>query len=520
MYAEVIYTLTDRNGIAKVLEFAPDGWDDMTITEERSSKFYGIFRYWSIPMKFTKDGATILRTEYYTHGLNSVMYLTIQKLDKYKLVYTTEFTGEIDWATFKDLDDYVDILASDSGLSKKMKDQGSQELNIRFTEENTLFFSLPVTSFGDEAVPEPLVPARKIKDVITDVLQFLSNTFPFNQYLLKSSLLDEYDEKILITNGYCIYDGDLNNNIIYNRLTITLDDLLQAINAWTCIGVGVEVKGGIEQLVIERRGYFYQGTETADVGEVKALSLTPATSMVANTFKFGFPGKDFEDPLRNFWETNGTNKMANYIRYKGEYDAVSKYRADYHGMMVIYEGSLNGEMVDEDAIFFAQVVDWEGGLRMQQGLIIKGTPHGEQQVLYNAHLTPWRCAKRHIIYWLCNILVDFPDDPVQPTSLCYDERHNITVDGLEGTQVEEGSLIETETLRSFFRPMFVEFEAPYPPNFLHDVHDRPHGFISFTYEGVQMRGYLEKLDIRVASDHNTKYKLLLSSSSDISGLIR
>src|SRR3989344_7313854 len=64
------------------LQFSPAGWDDIAIQNVRNRKYWGIDRSVTVPLSYVKDGGRILKTIFYTQGIEAQVYLVIasQKL--------------------------------------------------------------------------------------------------------------------------------------------------------------------------------------------------------------------------------------------------------------------------------------------------------------------------------------------------------------------------------------------------------------------------------------------------------
>jgi len=112
---------TDGSGAS--LKHSPDGWMESLVKYARNNKWLGIFRDFSIPMNFPKDGALILRDAMWKKGIEAVYYLAIWKLDQYNFPdgYCNWYTGEFDFSKFKQTVDGVDIQLVEGGLTKLLK---------------------------------------------------------------------------------------------------------------------------------------------------------------------------------------------------------------------------------------------------------------------------------------------------------------------------------------------------------------------------------------------------------------
>src|ERR1051325_3764317 len=96
----------------------------------RNDTYYGPYRNFTIPLRFVLDAAKILRTLVYTAGMETNIYLTIEKfnLDTYK--YELWYKGEIDLSKMKDSTDYFDVNIAEGGFMKALKANEDVEQEI------------------------------------------------------------------------------------------------------------------------------------------------------------------------------------------------------------------------------------------------------------------------------------------------------------------------------------------------------------------------------------------------------
>ena len=132
---EFTYSLTNKaglfyyvdNNIVKTtptptpLEYSPDGWKDQLVNYARNETYYGIFRSYTIPLKFVLDGAQILRSRLYVYGMEDVVNLVINRLNYDTGQYDLFYTGEIDFSKFEDSIDVFKVNVIEGGLSKYVK---------------------------------------------------------------------------------------------------------------------------------------------------------------------------------------------------------------------------------------------------------------------------------------------------------------------------------------------------------------------------------------------------------------
>lgn len=129
-------TLLKTNGQPAHLTYPPDGWKDTLVNYGRSTSYMGLFREFTVPMKFVKDGAKILRHILWTKGKNAVAYFALHKINRlnYPIQYDPWFIGEIDLYKIKQGQDDDSMIANvmQGGLSKLLKSNENTvyEINV------------------------------------------------------------------------------------------------------------------------------------------------------------------------------------------------------------------------------------------------------------------------------------------------------------------------------------------------------------------------------------------------------
>lgn len=115
------------------LVYAPDNWNEVSITFERGWTYYGLFRQYSSEFEFVKDGAKILRWAYYlTSGIETELKLVIKKFNKTIAVFDYEdyIECEFDMSTFNDTFDAVSVNLIEGGFISKLKARENTEYPI------------------------------------------------------------------------------------------------------------------------------------------------------------------------------------------------------------------------------------------------------------------------------------------------------------------------------------------------------------------------------------------------------
>jgi hypothetical protein len=118
------------------LNFAPDGWKDTLVRYARNIKYWGLFRDYTVPMRFVKDGATILKHLMWTQGVEAKCFLGILKLDRTATTYKYDswYFSEINFAKYKENKTSVTVEALEGGPSKFIKANEATKYTIDFVD--------------------------------------------------------------------------------------------------------------------------------------------------------------------------------------------------------------------------------------------------------------------------------------------------------------------------------------------------------------------------------------------------
>jgi len=99
------YYYVDTAGVVQTtytktyLNYAPEGWEDQSLKWERGTTYYGVFTNYTNPLRFVKDGRKILKTLFYTNGINLQLELLIDKHSNQVATwgYNQYYVGDIDF---------------------------------------------------------------------------------------------------------------------------------------------------------------------------------------------------------------------------------------------------------------------------------------------------------------------------------------------------------------------------------------------------------------------------------------
>lgn len=147
------------------LVYTPDGWQDLSITEELDSKYFGLNRTYGTPQNFVEDGAGILKTIFYNSGYNAQVTLLIleQQLyfsdTEYGYYYTQLAKCSIDFTTFSHQGEKVvsNILEGDLKAMFLANEDTAYEISIELPfAKIVLLDGLKLKQYANYIVTDPV----------------------------------------------------------------------------------------------------------------------------------------------------------------------------------------------------------------------------------------------------------------------------------------------------------------------------------------------------------------------------
>lgn len=150
---------------------APDGWRDHQIKVSRNTTYFGLFRTFSLPLKFVKEAAQIIRERIYKYGIEDVIYYYKLKLNDTSGKHSLMYKGEVDLTTSKDILTSCEVVTIDGGINKFLKANESVNYEIDLTgdgvidveldtcelEQNAFFLKPGETNYGTQNLNLPLI---------------------------------------------------------------------------------------------------------------------------------------------------------------------------------------------------------------------------------------------------------------------------------------------------------------------------------------------------------------------------
>lgn len=501
---DLVYIIT-KGFESTTLEHSPDGWDDSVINVERSLSFYGIFRSYTVSLKFMLDGASLLRAFFYSKDIEDVK-LTIQKLDRLSLTYQTIFTGIFDFTTFVDTEYAVEITINDKGLSNLIKSNIDNEYDLNFLTSN----SFRIYSGTSYSTAEFIYFSRLLNLVLERVT---NGGISQGVYLINDQVLTTEEAgsiRRVITNH-----SALKGYRMFNVKT-SLRDLLKALFVYFQITASVELISGKETLVLKKLDSVFSSTSQHLADRITDFRLSIASDFIFDKISIGHPTQEYSDQNEAIREFNCTSifKSKNIINVNSELDLVSPYRADWKGML---ESKSSPEFYTEEEIFVAviQRIPPENYLKLEDG-VVSNPSFPPALAWYNTRISP-----KHLLMFHQNFIDSCRyggGGIVEFISTSFQNAGNTTYSGIdpgvfEGSGYEHGS-------NALFVPLYAEFVTDLPADIIATITSNPYSKFEFSYKGYGFSGYLISVSLKLHGKASAKFKLLLAPDTDLTKLNR
>lgn len=486
------------------LKYSPEGWDDNSITLDRSSKYFGIFRSYTIKYKFVKDGAKLLRQIFYSDTANEAT-LRVEKLNRFSLTYSLIFTGSFDFTSFTDLDDYVEISIKDSGLTNLIKANQDNEYEVTFLTGAT--FHLP-REVGGRTVE--FIYFSKLLELLYDRL----TDGGYNQgiYGLDMSVLQAEELKpirIVLTNHNALKRYKM------FRAKTTFKDLARTLFTLFQITMGIDRTGGKDILKLYKIEDVFPQDILYETASVTDFKLSLAKEYMCNQILIGHPTPDYGDDTTGKTECNTTTtfKIGKTLNVGDEIELTTAYRADWAGMY--YSISHINYIPDEEELFIAVIKQYEGQWTLEFGYVQQT---GSQDIVYqfNARITPKKLALLNVKY-ISSIRLGSANS-LQYISGAFNNYINKSRTDDEDVFTPEFTGYDMGG-NWLFMPVLFEFNTALPDDFIFSLINNPNGVIRFQYKGNWYKGYIVNASIKALGNSSAKMTLLGGPDNDLTKLI-
>lgn len=285
--------------------------------------------------------------------------------------------------------------------------------------------------------------------------------------------------------------------------------------------VGMTVKNG--KVILERKVDLINNSDIKALGQISSLKVTPATDLMFNTLKIGYPDKQQEG-------TNGKEAFNNTFEWSlgatrvvKSLDKTCKIVTDCYSVeltRVTFDGKDTTDSRQDNDTYVLHIEsttrpadgDIPEHFRLERSLNTGTTGLLEPDTVFNLALTPKRCMLnnggyfRSVLDLMDTSILKFTTSSKNNAVVCDDliEKEDIPV-GLIGTR--------------YFKPYYFDFDLIADNDLLDLLDENPLKVFSFEdVNGVVYKGIAEKVGIEPNYNKNQTYKLLCTSDTDLNHL--
>lgn len=441
---------------------------------------------------------------------------------------------------------------------------GSETLQLALQQLKIKIYSDSTSGVSGATVDAPRFPVsniisftpaqvwQKLMDVIdsteTDAYGFpvsSGSSYVGASTFLSSTLLDPADYADLLPSDIRYTSENAIRDINGNPyMTISPSDFFSTWNKLAMCGLGIE---GDDTMRIEQLGYFFSDTEILELDTVANFKITPLSEILANKINAGYPeintnknfGVDaFSQPAEYALPLNKTPKDKDWQVTEVQTDIyfIEKARAQNTSESSTPSSANSNVLLqvdtsgDGEAVF---VEDPGGNVEEYEAVRLKrysGVQSDDDtsppylygmyypDTAYNLAFTPASNMYRNGA--LINSMCDSISSPVATFRRVYQQQYNdptappISQPGISkrldtSYTITEVADIDVTTLNAkLFRPYILQIEVAYPVNMYSLINANPRGYIKFTWQGVEYKGFIYRLTQSAGNNKNNIFELL------------
>lgn len=328
------------------------------------------------------------------------------------------------------------------------------------------------------------------------------------QYTAESDTLTE-NEEIVITSGDAI------RGIEGAKIKTSLLQFFQSFN--TVLGIGMGMVGS--QLRLEKKSYWVDYTDPIDLGEVKNLTVSPATDYIYSALKIGYAEQEYEN-VNGRQEFNNTHEyLLPVTKITKTLELISPYRADCYGIeftRINLEGKTTTDDKSDNDVFLLHIKKTpieENGMtvyELDRSLNAGATGLLENETVFNIYLSPKHCLFRNGPY-LRSLF--YKQDGRFIKFQTTEKNAALVSDVTENADVMVASLGD-----GLFAPNLLEADVKMPRNVQAILDQNPLKAFTFTWLGMRFTGIPVKESTRESDRAAQTIQLLMAPDQDLTML--
>jgi len=504
--AEQKYILNHESLVEPLeLEYAPDGWNDLKYTISRNGIYHGLFRTYSGPMRFVKDGKELIDSIESTYGFEAEIDIVIQELNQSTRIWEDKVTGilNFDPDTYSKKDNYTELNFEDSVIHKKFRNRENTDVAYNrkesidgtilpgfASETQTVQLRGQNTDVGDATAIYPFEAFNRIIQIICD-LDYNSVTSSVFGRPLYGYADDGLAANVMLSKGLLMRGADIAGDEVAEgetNLNLKAREMFENYDRLFSLGLDIQYDSANDRhiFVIEQKGYFYQTTELFTIDNINDLIYEYESELMIQRISSGY---------RKFAENNdyGLSEYNNKLEYSTpisvsdtELNKESTYRADGTAFQIAIDNRFtiseeeNQTDIDDD-LFFIHAFDDSGTLRSvkNEGFDIIGGLYGANPIQANIYISPARNMTRWGEF-IRSSLAFFEDDGVlrfNKAEKLSDLRSQTTE---ETETIYENRDIDISALRTpRFSGRRIKFNAPLTREQINIIDGNAYGLVKF-----------------------------------------
>lgn len=128
---DVRFTLVHNNE-PHVIDLSPDKWSEHEFSNKRDLSFWGVMRNYATDIEFVGVAAEIIRSVFFTEGVDALITLKIELLNRSTWEYKIIYSGDLDLSTFEDFNNRVVCNLIESGVNGKIQARKTVKYEFSF----------------------------------------------------------------------------------------------------------------------------------------------------------------------------------------------------------------------------------------------------------------------------------------------------------------------------------------------------------------------------------------------------
>ncbi len=298
--------------------------------------------------------------------------------------------------------------------------------------------------------------------------------------------------------GDFLFSGKMCRNYPNQPLNISLKKLVQQVYAMYNLGFGYDPIN--DRFYVDTMDKFYDGTYLMfDLGEVSKFKRTPMSEGYFSQIKAGYDyDGDYED-FNGAFEFNLGKEYSTPAPVKDEKDLVAPYRADSVGIELTRQKQfIETESIDTNGDSAIFIVRTDGTNPVVSALPFLADGFVGIGKYYNTMVTPRQNMLRH-----GNTIISTLYKNTSPIKYVKSSKE-LSVDIYSDVSTfknDNSDIAKTELGIALFIPEKYNFESHLTPAQIAITLASCHGYISFSYDGINYEGFVDKIEL---GDYNKK----------------